>query len=58
MNNDKIDKLEELLVDTLHPFSTTVVKKIERKVVYCEITLKFRSEDELDKLIGSLKALK
>lgn len=54
----EIDKLEDLIIEKLHPFFSTVTKKADDgKVIYTEITLRFRKQEEIDALIRTLKSI-
>ena len=52
---NEISNLESLL-KKLHPYFD-VVKKYEKEVVYCEIIIKLKKQEEIDALIRKLKSI-
>lgn len=58
METSKVQLLEGLIHDKLHPFTTVRVEKRNKETcTYAEITIKFQLDEEIDYAIEQLKQL-
>lgn len=53
----EISILEGLIVDVLHPYMDVSKKFDRKKLVYCEVTLKLRTAQEIEGIIDKLNLL-
>ncbi len=58
MNRNLIATLEDLVHEKLHPFMTVLAPRYtEEGIVFCEITLKFKTDEQLLAAIEKLKQI-